>query len=200
MTKVQPEDRKWRATTSLVLGIIALLGAFAASPVNILAVLFWCLMAIIFGLSAVNKTSRKRSANAGIILGIVAIVVGLLMAFIPSMYSDIEHRAASSSDVESALKQKANELNADLPRKMSETVTANRVSAEGNTITYDLTLSADVDESQLSNASLKDPMVGPLCNDENSRVILDEGVTFTYVYTHAASQNKYNVAITSYDC
>lgn len=100
----------------------------------------------------------------------------------------------------SALEIKAAEMRSQLPKKMNETVTANNVTVSGTTIVYDMSLTPDVDESQLNNQSLKDPLVGTLCLNQDSRAILDEGGTFEYDYTHRGSGGVYKVAITKYDC
>jgi hypothetical protein len=126
------------------------------------------------------------------------------MTVIPILYQDIPKSATGEQDnsdtLSSELQRNATEQKSQLPKKMNETSTMTEVTSSGHIINYHLTLTSDVDESQLSNQSLKDPMVGTLCLDEDTRAFLDNGATFKYTYTHSGSGGVYNTAITKYDC
>lgn len=133
-----------------------------------------------------------RRTKQNLITFIVALVLLLIAAAITG--------SAQYTSLTAELERQAQEMQSQLPKKMNETVTANNVAVSGTTVIYDMSLAADVDESQLNTQSLKDPMVGTLCLNQDSRAILDAGATFRYDYTHSGSGSVYKVAITKYDC
>ncbi len=134
----------------------------------------------------------------------VVVVILILLAalyFLGTMNKQNATESASdSANLTTALEKQAADMRSQLPKKMNETVTANNVNVNGTTIIYDMSFTQDVDESQLSNQLLKDPMVGTLCLNQDSRALLDAGATYEYDFVHGGSGNVYKVAITKYDC
>lgn len=141
---------------------------------------------------------RKRTWPTVVVVTLIVLVV--LYIVVPALYQNIAESASDSTSLTAELEKQATDLRSQLPKKMNETVTTNNVTVSGTTIIYDMSLTPDVDESQLNNQSLKDPMVGTLCLNQSSRVLLDAGATFEYDYTHGGSGGVYKVAITKYDC
>lgn len=132
---------------------------------------------------------------------VMTLIVLAALYFLGTMTNQKTTESASgSANLTAALEKQAADLRPQLPKKMNETVTANGVGVNGTTIMFDMSLTPDVDESQLNNQSLKDPMVGTLCLNQDSRAVLDAGATFQYDYTHSGSGGVYKVAITKYDC
>lgn len=145
-----------------------------------------------------SKQAKKRSWPTVIIMILIVLTV---LYFIGTMSNQSSTESVSDeATLTAGLEKQANDLRPQLPKKMNETVTANNVTVSGTTIIYDMSLTPDVDESQLSNQSLKDPMVGTLCLNQDSRALLDANATFEYDYTHSGSGGVYKVAITKYDC
>lgn len=198
MPSKKPEDKKGLATASLVIGIIALLGAFSASLSNIFSVLLLSMLAIIFGMSAINKTSRKRSANFGVIFGITSFVIALLMTFIPVAYQNLQDRAGAST-LESELQSIAESAQPELP-VIDNAQTITSVEAVGETLVYGSTVSAEVDEAAFAAHDKRTPLITELCGAAWSRELLDVGATFTYNYMHATSGGLYSETITKTDC
>ena len=149
-------------------------------------------------MSSSDNEPRKRKWPTIVIMTLIVLTALYILGTITSQGST--NPESSTVTLTSALETKAAEMRSQLPKKMNETVTANNVTVNGTTIIYDMSLTPDVDESQLSNQSLKDPVVGTLCLNQDSRAILDEGATFEYDYTHSGSGGVYKVAITKYDC
>jgi|GEM_PF-3742860 len=135
---------------------------------------------------------------------VIVVLFVILMTVIPILYKNIPKSATDTQGnidtLSNELQIQATKLQSQLPKKMNETSTMTEVTSSGHVINYHLTLTSDVDESQLSNQSLKDPMVGTLCLDKDTRAFLDTGATFKYTYTHSGSGGVYNTAITKYDC
>lgn len=194
---VQYEGNPGFATAAQVIGIISIV----VSLLNQWVGAVFAIVAIVLGATSL-KTEKKGRASAGLATGIVALFICLLFILIPVAYQGVSNKAvtASGDALTTELQAQALRLHGQMPQKSSPTATTTDVTASGHVITYHVDLTSDVDESQLSDKSLKDPMVGTLCTNTDSRSLLDDGVTFEYDYTHSGSGNIYKVSITKYDC
>lgn len=195
--------KSWEPVASLILGILAILMIFGGGAIEKGALLGIAVgvTAIILGIPA-RKYQNKGKAIAGIVTGSIAIFLSVLVLVVTSSYESIKSNAdrTSSDNLSSELQSQADSLKSQLPKKTSEATTTTDVTVDGNVVTFHVSMVSDVDESTLDNTVLKDPMIGPLCNDSSSRSLLDAGATYKYIYTHAGSGNAYTAAITSYDC
>lgn len=149
-------------------------------------------------MSSSHNEPRKRKWPTVVVMVLIVLTALYLLGTVTSQSST--ESTSDSATLTAALEKQAADMQSQLPKKMNETVTANNVTVSGTTIIYDMSLTPDVDESQLNNQSLKDPLVGTLCLNPDSRAMLDAGATFEYDYTHSGSGGVYKVAITKYDC
>src|SRR3990167_7580345 len=107
-------------------------------------------------MSSSDNEPKKRKWPTVVVMVLIVLTVLYILGSVTSQSSTGSE--SDSATLTSALETKAAEMRSQLPKKMNETVTANNVTVSGTTIIYDMSLTPDVDESQLNNQSLKDPL------------------------------------------
>jgi len=85
------------------------------------------------------------------------------------------------------------------PSQIDSVTTATGITEEKNTIHYHYILH-DVDSDQISNTALKNVLVPFLCQNSDTRVILDKGISVNYSYHVENSTQNYFVSVTQTDC
>lgn len=96
------KPRTGMAIASLVLGILALLTCWA--PIGSYAAVIMALLAVIFGIVGVRRTSGRGMAIAGLILGGLALVVSVLASiFWTTIFVDAARVAQECSDQDPSL-------------------------------------------------------------------------------------------------
>ena len=160
------------------------------------------IIALVIGILNILK-KKTNNISLDIAMTIIATMIFCLVMYSGSQNKPITETNTtqnSSAIIETALGDQAAKMNEGLPRKMNETITMNSVSAKDKKLTYHLSFTPDVDEQKLSNETLKSPLVGEVCLNEDSKLILDQNVIFEYDFKHLGSGNHYKTSISKYDC
>lgn len=147
--------------------------------------------------SYVTNPAWRRFIWLNFITGFIVTIVILYVTIVQPAQA---LQAATKNELVTLLKNAAEEQQAELPKRLNDTVALIAVSSDNITFRYTFEFAPNVDESSLSGKNLKTPLVSPLCSAVSSRTLLDKGATFKYDYIHSQSGNKYGVSITKTDC
>lgn len=136
--------------------------------------------------------------------GLVGGIIGFILAFTFGYYCVnyiiryISSRPSNDiSVITEIVKQvKSNQI---LPQKIDEITTWTDVTAESSAIRYHYILS-NVDTSELSSDYFKTYLSPSLCQNEETRKILDGGINMEYSYLTEDMIKNYFVLVTKDDC
>lgn len=209
-----------KAATGLVLGIIGLIAWFIpliGAPITIIGLIF-----SIKGL----KSLKRGVAIAGIVLGCIGLFATIVNASIgayqgatgqnwfvnkflnkESQNPQSETQTTQPSNNSSASKvelinQTVREIKAQLPLpyKLNQVTTIVDVTAEPGAIRYHYNVLSGVDTSKITNELLKNSLGPSLCQNKDTKNILNQNINMEYSYSVENSTQKYFVSFTKTDC
>jgi hypothetical protein len=141
-----------------------------------------------------------------IIYGCVIVFVMLLMLVANVLRNRTNLAPKPSGDLSQTEKNELLEksvqsirLGMTFPFKMDEYTTATDVTAEQGSIRYHLTLSG-VNTEKISDEILWDKIQPMICQNEDAKDVLSQGINIEYSYSVENSSQKYFVTITEADC
>ncbi len=199
-----------KATTGLVLGIIGMIAwimPLIGAPVTIIGLIF-----SIKGL----KSLKHGVAIAGVVLSIIGLLATAVNSSIGA-YQEILNQlnqgpqrettqTTQSSDNNGASKielinQAVREVKAQLPLpyKLDQITTMVDVTAEPDAIRYHYILSG-VDTSKITNDLLKNRLGLNICQDTDTKNLLNQDINMEYSYSVENSTEKYFISFTKTDC
>jgi hypothetical protein len=205
-----------KATTGLVLGIIGLIAWFIpliGAPITIIGLVF-----SIKGL----KSLKRGVAIAGIVLSSIGLFATIVNAsigayqgatgqnYLINKFTNKENQNPQSetqttptngtSKVE-LINQAVQEVKAQipLPYKLDQVTTMVDVTAEPGAIRYHYILSG-VDTSKITNDLLKNSLGAGICQNNDTKNLLNQDINMEYSYSVENSAQKYFISFTKTDC
>ncbi|MBI2042479.1 MAG: DUF4190 domain-containing protein [Candidatus Nealsonbacteria bacterium] len=182
-----------KATTGLVLGIIGLIAWFIpiiGAPITIIGLIF----------SIKGLKSLKRGVA---ITGIVLCSIGLLATIINASIGAYMGATGQNSITNKTelIKQTAQAVKTQisLPYQIDQVTTLVDVTAESGAIRYHYVLSG-VDTSKITNDLLKNSVGSGICQNEDTKNLLNQDINMEYSYSVENSAQKYFVSFTKTDC
>ncbi len=207
-----------KATTGLVLGIIGLIAWFIpliGAPITIIGLVF-----SIKGL----KSLKRGVAITGIVLSSIGLFATIVNASIGAyqgatgqspLVNKILNRENQNPQTETQTTQPNNsgtskteiinqavkEVKAQipLPYKLDQVTTMVDVTAEPGAIRYHYVLSG-VDTSKITNDVLKNAVGAGICQNNETKNLLNQDINMEYSYSVENSSQKYFVSFTKTDC
>lgn len=139
-----------------------------------------------------QASTRKR---------IIGVVVAVVVAILVAVGVRFAFSQFGGSSTEDTVSQAVEELKSQttLPQQVDEITTLDDVTAEGDTIHYQYTISGG-DTSALTESALSDSILPSLCSTAETKSLLDKDVTMRYSYTVEESGDDYDLSFTKADC
>lgn len=149
--------------------------------------------------NSVSTTPEKKKGMKSIVTSIVSILV-FLIAFGAVKYLMQETISPSYSTPDLATEAvKQAKTTITLPSKIDEVTTLINITAEQGAIRYHYILSG-LDTDQLSNTQFRNYLKPSICENKETKYLLDEGVGMQYAYTVENSTQTYFISFTKSDC
>lgn len=148
----------------------------------------------------IGKKSTLTSVVA-VIVFILAIGVGRYLtqgAFTSSTNPSTQNSTYSTSELANEAVRQV-KASTTFPNKLDEATTWIDITAEGSAIRYHYVLSG-IDTSSLSNTYLKNYLGPSICQNKDTRSLLDRGVGMEYSYAVENSTQSYFVSFAKADC
>jgi len=151
-----------------------------------------------------EPVSSKKKGKKSIFVGVVSVIVFLLAFGVVRYLTQEAFSPASNSSSYSKtelVNQTVEEVKASmsLPNQIDEATTLVDITAESNAIRYHYVLSS-VDTSKLTNDYLKNYLGSSICENKDTKNLLNQGIDMEYSYTVENSAEKYFVSFTKTDC
>ncbi len=209
-----------KSTTGLVLGIIGLIAwiiPIIGAPITIIGLIF-----SIKGL----KSLKRGIAIAGIVLSSIGLLATIANASIGAYqgatgqnyfinkFLNQENKETQDKTTQTTppsnnsgtskvelINQAVREVKAQLPLpyKLDQVTTMVNVTAEPGAIRYHYILSG-VDTSKITNDLLKNSVGSSICQDADTKNLLNQDINMEYSYSVENSAQKYFVSFTKTDC
>jgi len=219
LASVGDATKNGKSTTGLVLGIIGLVAwiiPIIGAPITIIGLIF-----SIKGL----KSLKRGVAIAGIVLSSIGLFATIVNASIGAYQGATEqnylinkllnkenqnqqsetqttppNNTSGTSKIE-LINQAVREVKTQLPLpyKLDQVTTMVDVTAEPDAIRYHYVLSG-VDTSKITNDLLKNSLGPNICQDTDTKNLLDQDVNMEYSYSVKNSTEKYFISFTKTDC
>lgn len=159
-------------------------------------------------ISETKSVSEQKPRKKSIFTVIVSVAVFILAfgvvryltqeALSPSTNGNIQNSTYSTAElVTDTVKQVKASIT--LPNKVDTATTLVDVTAETNAIRYHYILSG-VDTSSLSNAYLKNYLGSGLCQNKDTKNLLDQGINMEYSYVVENTTQRYFIIFNKADC
>lgn len=216
---VVDSSKNKKAEVGLVLGIISLLAwllPLVGLPVAIIG--------LVYGIKGL-KSLKHRVAIIAIVLSSVGLVATIANASIGAyqgatgqhpLVNELLGTDSRSSENEPQSDQTINEVDAEkaelirqtvqqakaeyvLPYKLDQVTTIVDITAEDNAIRYHYVISGGAVD-MVTNEALTQNVRPSICNNPDTRAILDQDIHMEYSYSIADSSQKYFVKLTKADC
>lgn len=208
-----------KATTGLVLGIIGLIAWFiplVGAPITIIGLIF-----SIKGL----KSLKRGVAIAGIVLSSIGLFATTVNASIgayqgatgqnyfvnkflnkENQATQGETQTTQSNNINDASKTElinqaiqAVKAQMSLPYQIDQATTLVDVTAEPRAIRYHFTLSG-IDTNKITNEFLKNSLNPNICQNKDTKNLLNQDINMEYLYSVENSAQKYFVSFSKADC
>jgi hypothetical protein len=219
LNKAVDSSKNRKAEVGLVLGIVSLLAwliPLIGLPVAIIG--------LVYGIKGL-KSLNHRAAVIAIILGSVGLVASIANASIGAyqgatgqhpLVNQLLGTDSQSSENELQSDQTINGIDAEkaelirqtvqqakaeyiLPYKLDQVTTIVDITAEDDAIRYHYVISGGAVD-MVTNEALRENVRQSICNNPDTRGILDQDIHMEYSYSIADSSQKYFVKLTKADC
>lgn len=144
----------------------------------------------------VAKIETKSKPQKSVVSSIVG-VVAFVLAFAGVRYLMSNGGTTNQELIQQSVSQIKSST--QLPQKVDDITTLTDISAQPNAIRYIYVISG-ADTSALSNASLKSHLVTGVCQNSDTKNILDRNINMEYSYSVQNSPETYFVSISKSDC
>jgi hypothetical protein len=218
-------DKNIKLYLQILLGLSLLLLVWVLSTGGRVGLLFFLIVAyLISSLVSIRKamkveeftstlTSPKYKLNKK---GWIIFAVGVVVLFFVAVSVDLSTQGNSDSLLQETTTQTQNndnyskaelitetvkEIKAEmsLPNQIDEATLLTDITAEPTAIRYHYILSG-IDTNQLSNSYLKSFLGSSICENADTKNLLNYGINMEYSYTVKGSAQKYFVSFTKNDC
>lgn len=151
--------------------------------------------------NAVKKSGHKPVLRKVIYVVIFIIAFIIVFVVVRGLTQKGTNSILSSSFKEALIKQTVLKVKESvaLPQQIDAATTLNDILEEPSAIRYEYTLH-DIDTSKLSNEMLKNSLVPALCQNKDTRNILDKDINMEYDYKVKNSAKTFFVSISKADC
>lgn len=151
-----------------------------------------------------NGAPKEVSNSKSVLVGIVSILA-FIIAFAGVRY--LTHEGVSSisgnntASKQEIINQAVSEVRAStsFPSELDEVTTWTGITGTSNAIRYQYTLH-DIDESQVSNSLLKNILAPSVCQNTDTRNIIDVDINMEYSYAVQGSTQTFFVSVSKADC
>jgi hypothetical protein len=155
-------------------------------------------------ISESKPVSEQKTGKKSALTSIVSVVV-FILAFAVVRYLTQQTISPSTNSSSQSVAELATEAvrqvkaSTTFPNKLDAATTWVDITAEQNAIRYHYVL-AGIDTSSLSNAYLKNYLGSSICQNKDTRNLLDRGVGMEYSYAVENTAQSYFVSFTKADC
>lgn len=218
-------DKNIKLYLQILLGFSILLLVLALSTGGRVGILFFLVVAyLISSLVSIYKAMKveeftatltspkyKLDKKGWIIFAVVAVVIFFVTVGIDlstqenSDYllenNSTQTQNSNSNSKADIISETVKKIKAEmsLPNQIDETTLLVDITAEPNAIRYQYVISG-IDTSQLSNSYLKSFLGSSICENADTKNLLNYGINMEYSYTVKSSTQKYFVSFTKNDC
>lgn len=218
-------DKNIKSYLQILLGLSLLLLVWVLATGGRVGILFFLVVAyLISSLVSIRKAMKVEEFTATLTSpkykldkkGWIIFAVGAVILFFVAVGIDLSRQENSDSFLQETTSQTQNndnyskaeliaeivkEIKAEmsLPNQIDEATLLTDITAEPNAIRYHYILS-DIDTSQLSNSYLKSFLGSSICENTDTKNLLNYGINMEYSYTVKGSAQKYFVSFTKNDC
>lgn len=139
-----------------------------------------------------QKTGKKSTLTSvvSVIVFILAIGVGRYLTQEATTPSATELASKGATEAKASL---------TLPKRLDDVTTLVDITSEQNSIHYHYILN-DIDTTQISNSLLKNNLTPSVCQNADTKNLLDKGIEMDYSYNVENSSESFFVSITKADC
>lgn len=159
-------------------------------------------------ISETKPVSEQKTGKKSVLTGIVSVVVFILAFGViryltqetlsPSTNSNTPNSTYSTSElVTETVKQVKSSMT--LPNKVDAATTLVDITAETNAIRYHYILSG-IDTNSLSNAYLKNYLGSSICQNKDTKNLLNQGINMEYSYIVENKTQSYFIIFNKADC
>lgn len=212
-------DKNIKLYLQILLGLSLAVGAWVLATGGRIGILFLLVVAyLISALVSIRKAMKVEEFTATltspeyrlnkkgwIIFAVVAVIIFFVTAWVDLYLSnagvyDYTQEADIYSKAE-LIKEIVREIKAEmvLPNQIDEVTKLVDITAEPNAIRYHYILSG-IDTSELSNSYLKNYLGSNICENSDTKFLLNSGINMEYSYIVEGTTQKYFVSFTKADC
>ncbi len=146
--------------------------------------------------------SNPKKNGKSILTGVVSVIVFLLaFGVVRYLTQEVISPSGSSTSKAELISQTVKEVKASmsLPSQVDEATTLVDITAELNAIRYHYVLSG-LDTNNLSNDYLKTYLGTSICQNKDTKALLNQDINMEYSYSVKSSTKKYFISFTKTDC
>jgi hypothetical protein len=202
-------DKNIKLYLQILLGLSLLLLVWILSSDGRVGLLFFLVVAyLISSLVAIRKAMKVEEFTATLTSpkykidkkGWIIFAVITVVLFFIAVGIDLSGQGNSYSKPD-FINTSVGELKASmsLPYQVDEVTKLIDITAESNAVRYHYILSG-IETNNLSNASLKSNLSSSICQDNDIKTLLNQGINMEYSYTVEGSDESYFVSFTRADC
>lgn len=149
--------------------------------------------------ASLSSSKNKKVLATGISIAVMIGVFVLTRFLVKETVSNITTNNTPTHQelIELAVQGAKSKLT--IPSELDAVTTLTGVVGTSDAIRYQYTLH-DVDTSQISNASLKSNIAPTVCQNQDTRKLLDQSINMEYSYTVKGSSQSYLISVTKGDC
>lgn len=218
-------DKNIKLYLQILLGLSLLLLVWVLSTGGRVGLLFFLIVAyLISSLVSISKAMKVEEFTSTLTSpkykldkkGWIIFAVGVVVLFFVAVGVDLSTQGNSGSLPQETTTQTQNNDNyskaelitetvkeikveMSLPNQIDEATLLTDITAEPNAIRYHYILSG-IDTNQLSNSYLKSFLGSSICENADTKNLLNYGINMEYSYTVKGSAQKYFVSFTKNDC
>lgn len=142
------------------------------------------------------KSSSSRGKR--VLISVLGVVVAVVVAFLVRQGLNAAFSDSTEEKVSKAVEQIREQSN--LPKQVDSVTTWTGIEAEGASIHYDYTVSANVDPASITEGAIRDAVGPNLCSNSETKKLLDEDVDMRYTYAFEGSSKTVDTTFTKTDC
>lgn len=151
-----------------------------------------------------GDASKEASKTKSVLMGVFSILA-FIVAFVGVRYLTQEGISSVSQNSSPAKQELISETVAGIRNSVTFPVQLDKVTAwtgitgTSNALHYQYTLQ-DIDEGQVSNLVLKNLIAPSVCENTDTRYVLDNDINMEYSYAVQSSDQTYFFTVSKYDC